>query len=71
VYPWPDDGPAPDASVRLGFDVTDMDRVLECLRGLGTPVIAEPRMTPRGPRAVVGDPDGRAVELYGRQGGDA
>jgi hypothetical protein len=23
VYSWTDDGPAPDASIRLGFDVTD------------------------------------------------
>jgi predicted enzyme related to lactoylglutathione lyase len=66
VYPWSEGGPAPDASVRLGFDVTDLDRVVESLRGLGTPVIMEPRMTPWGYRAVVRDPDGRAVELYGK-----
>jgi predicted enzyme related to lactoylglutathione lyase len=71
VYPWPEDGPAPDASVRLGFNVTDIGRVLESLRGLGTPVVTDTRMTPWGYRAVVRDPDGRAVELYGTGEGHA
>jgi catechol 2,3-dioxygenase-like lactoylglutathione lyase family enzyme len=68
VYPWPEGGPVPDASVRLGFDVTDLVRVLESLKGLGVSVVSEPRMTPWGHRAVVKDPDGRAVELYGTEG---
>ena len=65
VYPLPDDAPAPDASVRLGFDVMDLDRVLDALQRLGAPVVAEPQSTQWGYRAVVRDPDGRAVELYG------
>jgi catechol 2,3-dioxygenase-like lactoylglutathione lyase family enzyme len=71
VYPWPEDGPAPDASIRLGFAVTDIGRVVESLRGIGTPVVTEPRATPWGYRAVVRDPDGRAVELYGTGEGHA
>jgi predicted enzyme related to lactoylglutathione lyase len=67
VYPWPEDAPPPDSSVRLGFNVTDLGRVLESLRGLGTPVVTESRVTPWGYRAVVRDPDGRAVELYGAE----
>jgi lactoylglutathione lyase len=66
VYPLPDDATAADTSVRLGFDVTDLDRVLKQLRGLGTPIVTDPRMTAWGYRAVVRDPDGRAVELYGK-----
>jgi lactoylglutathione lyase len=65
VYPLPDEAPAPDASVRLGFDVANLGGVLESLQSLGTPVVTEPRITPWGYRAVVRDPDGRAVELYG------
>jgi lactoylglutathione lyase len=71
VYPWPEDGPAPDSSVRIGFNVTDLGRVMVTLRGLGTSVVTEPRVTPWGYRAVVRDPDGRAVELYGMGEGHA
>jgi hypothetical protein len=63
VYPQADQAPAPDASVRLGFDVANLDGVLESLQSLGTPVVTGPRMTPRGYRALVRDHDGRAVEL--------
>jgi catechol 2,3-dioxygenase-like lactoylglutathione lyase family enzyme len=68
VYPWPEDGPALDSSVRLGFQVEDLGRVLDSLKGLGTTVVTGSRMTPRGYRAVVRGPDGRAVELYATEG---
>ena len=68
VYPWPEDGPILDTSVRLGFEVDDLGRVLGSLKRVGAPVVTEPRMTPWGYRAVVKDPDGRAVEVYGREG---
>jgi predicted enzyme related to lactoylglutathione lyase len=71
VYTLADDAPAPDTSIRLGFDVTALDRVLEALRDLDTPVASAPRATPWGYRAVVRDPDGRAVELYGKAEGRA
>jgi predicted enzyme related to lactoylglutathione lyase len=71
VYPLSDENPTPDASVRLGFDVANLDGVLESLQSLGTLVIAVPRVTPWGYRAVVRDPDGRAVELYGNRKGSA
>jgi hypothetical protein len=41
-------------------------RSIESLPGQGIQVVTEPRMTPWGYRAVVRDPDGRAVELYGK-----
>jgi hypothetical protein len=50
--------------VRLGLAVTNLCLVPEALRGLGTPVVTEPRTVPWGYRAAVRDPDGRAVELY-------
>jgi predicted enzyme related to lactoylglutathione lyase len=63
VYPLPDGGVA-DSTTRLGFAVADLGRVLESLRAAGTPVLSPPRDTAWGLRAVVEDPDGRAIELY-------
>ena len=63
VYPLPEGGMA-DASTRLGFAVADLGRVLESLEAAGTPAISPPKETAWGKRAVVRDPDGRAVELY-------
>jgi hypothetical protein len=64
----PGEGPPPDVSLRLGFDVTDLDRVMESLRGLGTPVVMEPQVTRGVYAALVRDPDGRVVVLYGAGG---
>ena len=63
VYPLPDGGEA-DVTTRLGFAVADLSRVLEAMQAGGTPVLSPPRDTAWGKRAVVRDPDGRAVELY-------
>jgi len=59
VYGDPD-----DISRRLGFSVPSLERVLEALQALGTAVVSQPKATAWGRRAVVQDPDGRAVELY-------
>ena len=66
VYPLPDDGTPADASTRLGFTVARLAEVVEALKALDTPVVTEPQATQWGLRAVVRDPDGRAVELYQR-----
>jgi lactoylglutathione lyase len=66
VYPLPDDGTGTDSTTRLGFAVEKVDEVMQALRASGTPVVTEPRMTSWGFRAVVRDPDGRAVELTQR-----
>lgn len=58
-----------DASTRLGFRVADVASVVETLRSAGSPIVAEPKAGPWGMRAVVRDPDGRAVELYRRDEG--
>jgi lactoylglutathione lyase len=57
IYPTPT-GTLPDPNLRLGLAVADLP---ETLRFIGQAVI--PRQTPWGLRAVVRDPDGRAVEL--------
>jgi len=58
LYPLLDNAVA-DTMTRLGFGVENLNEVL---RRLG--VASEPQKTEWGPRAVVRDPDGRAVELY-------
>jgi lactoylglutathione lyase len=52
------DGSPPDAGLRLGLSVEDIE---ETLRSLGQ--TATPRQTKWGLRALVRDPDGRTVEL--------
>lgn len=52
------DGTTPDIELRLGLEVSD---IAESLRSLGCEI--EPVNTPTGLRAVVYDPDGRAIEL--------
>lgn len=68
VYPLPEgDG---DATTRLGFGVEDVDAVLAELQRIGAATMNPPQETPWGYRAVVSDPDGRAVELYRQDGVD-
>jgi lactoylglutathione lyase len=47
-----------------GFRVDSVRDALASLRKLGTPVIREPEEMPWGLRAIVEDPDGRAVEIF-------
>src|SRR5262249_11404255 len=63
LYPLPEDAGVPDATIRLGFAVADLEATLQGLRTLGVEVVREPRSTPWGRQAVVRDPDGRGVEL--------
>jgi lactoylglutathione lyase len=64
IYPLPEDGADSDPRCRLGFAVEHMHTLFTQLKESGTPVISEPSLTPWGLRAIVRDPDGRAVELY-------
>lgn len=66
VYPLPDDGTPADVSTRLGFTVARLAEVVEALKAFDTQIVTEPQATQWGLRAVVRDPDGRAVELYQR-----
>jgi lactoylglutathione lyase len=56
-------------SVRLGFQVTALDRVLQTLRERSAKIRTEPQDSPWGRRAVVEDPDGNRVELVERKRG--
>jgi len=67
VYPLTVSGSAADATVRLGFVVEELTEVVRALQSSGAAIINEPRQTAWGCRAVVRDPDGRAVELYEKE----
>jgi len=54
------------ADVRLGFRVADLSATLAALRAAGAAIVAEPKLTTWGLRAVVADPDGRKIELTER-----
>ena len=58
IYPLPD-GAGANATTGLGFGVANLQSILIGLGHDGTP-----KQTAWGLRAVVRDPDGRAVELY-------
>jgi predicted enzyme related to lactoylglutathione lyase len=64
VYPLLDADSAADSTTRLGFAVEDLSARVQSLLDLGTQVVSGPRQTAWGIRAIVRDPDGRAVELY-------
>ena len=66
IYPLP--GGTADATTRLGFVVGNLERLVGELETGTTRVIAWPQRTAWGVRAVVQDPDGRAVELYADSG---
>jgi predicted enzyme related to lactoylglutathione lyase len=63
LYPLPEGAGLADSTTRLGFAVAGLDAVVRALEGVGAEVVALPRQTAWGRRAVVRDPDGRAVEL--------
>lgn len=62
IYPSGADDPVP-AAVRLGFRVKEVDQTIERLKELGATVIAPPRTSAWGRRAVLRDPDGHHVEI--------
>ncbi len=47
----------------LGFNVVSLNAVLEAMKLLAAPVLTAPKRSAWGQRAVVQDPDRRAVEL--------
>ncbi len=62
VYPLrPDD--LPTTNVRIGFNVDDVDGVVELVTAAGAQMVATPHDSEWGRRAVVKDLDGHTVEL--------
>lgn len=64
LYPLDEGAPSSDPLTRIGFSVLDLTATLRGLEAVGGKVVSKPRETQWGLRAVVRDPDGRAVELY-------
>ncbi|MGN7939504.1 VOC family protein [Virgibacillus sp. 6R] len=52
-----------DATTRIGFDVDNIERIIEKLRLRKAQVVTEPNVSIWGKRDVLEDPDGRKVEL--------
>ena len=63
IYPLPKDQEKADDTLRLGFTVDNLDEVVGRLKNFGGKVFKEPGMTEWGYVAIVGDPDGRKIEL--------
>lgn len=51
------------SSVRIGFRVPSVDGTVETLRRQGVKIVADPKDSAWGRRAVVEDPDGNRVEF--------
>jgi lactoylglutathione lyase len=60
-------GNAPDrrnaGATMIGFQVENLDHMVEVLRQQGAEILTPPQESQWGRRAVVEDPDGRAIEL--------
>lgn len=54
------------SEVRLGFSVTSIDRVLECIAGTGGSVAVPAKHGQWGLRATLNDPDGNKVDIVQR-----
>lgn len=67
IYPLPDSIDVADTTTRLGFSVENLIALTQYLKDAGFNLIAEPRKTEWGFRAVIKDPDGRSVELLQAQ----
>lgn len=59
IYPLKRSQTTPDLTLRLGFEVTDLEAAVAGL----TVVVSPPMQSEWGYRAVVADPEGRRVEL--------
>jgi predicted enzyme related to lactoylglutathione lyase len=69
IYPGKS-GTAPDrrngGATLLGFQVDSLEVTLKAIAEIGATVLTAPQDSPWGKRAVVQDPDGRAIELSER-----
>ena len=59
-------GPGVGGTTMPGFEVESIEDAVERLREMGRKILREPESLSWGRRAVVSDPDGRAVELIER-----
>lgn len=65
IYPLLRGQESADRSARLGFQVDDLDQILERLAQANHTILTPATLSDWGYRAIVQDPDGRKVELTG------
>jgi predicted enzyme related to lactoylglutathione lyase len=66
IYPGEPSGPLnrkAGGATMLGFSLPSIDPTIAALKNLGSQIITAPSESTWGRRAVVADPDGRAIEL--------
>jgi lactoylglutathione lyase len=65
IYPLPKSQAVADKTTRLGITVENLDELIKTLRENAVKILSEPAQTEFGYNAIVEDPDGRKIELYG------
>lgn len=63
IYPLSKNQDAPDTSLRLGFEINDLDVAIANLKMNDIEVVSEPKKSAYGYFAVIRDTDGRKIEL--------
>jgi len=53
----------PDTSLRLGFDVPELEKLIELLKKDNVEILKEPTFSAFGYSAIIRDVDGRKIEL--------
>jgi lactoylglutathione lyase len=66
IYPLPKSMSKADDSLRLGFAVDDLDKMLERLANSDWRIFSAPKETEWGRQVLLQDRDGRRVELTGK-----
>jgi len=64
IYPLAKNQFQPDENLRLGFSIDNFDEIIQRLKELNVPFVAEPFETEFGLMAIVSDPAKRKIELY-------
>jgi len=64
IYPLLKNQKAADSSLRLGFDVDNLDELIKKLQEAQIEILQNPIQTDWGYIAIIKDPDGRKIELH-------
>ena len=63
IYPLPKKIAEADATMRLGFEVENLDTLIENLKNQAVTILTQPVQTEYGYMAIIEDLDGRKIEL--------
>lgn len=67
IYPLARNQMQADATLRLGFEIADFDKIWQQLTDRQVKIIFQPTQTEWGSMVVIQDPDGRKIELYKKE----